>query len=110
MLRTVEQAAGRHHLGRVDRVLPDFDALNHSLLVDEERRPLGQFVTGRPNLFEADRHPVLLEYLPVLIAQERKVNVYLTCVSCVRCRTVIADSENHRVGGFQFGPISLIGF
>jgi len=77
--------------------LPQFDALNNPLFVDNERRALCQFIVGVANLLKAKRHSVLLEYLPILIAQKWKVNVNLACECCVRCGAIVADPENNGV-------------
>ncbi len=97
LLRPVQEAASRYRLCRVHRLLPQFDALDDALLVDKERRALRQFIAGVPDLLETKRNSVLLEYLPILIAQKWKVNINLSRECCVRGWAIVADSENNGV-------------
>jgi hypothetical protein len=106
----LEQTAGVECLRRVDRVLPHVDVRNHSLLVDDEGRPLCQLVARRPDLLHSKRHTVLPEHLRSRIAEQREMNVELLGIRGICCRTVTTDSEHHRIACFQLGPISLIGF
>jgi hypothetical protein len=106
----LEQAAGGDRLGGVDRILAYVDVLYDTLLVDDERRSLRQFVARGPDLLHAERHPKLFEHLSVRIAQQRKMNVDLLRVCGVRRWTVTAHPKDHRLACFQLGPISLIGF
>ena len=92
-----EQATGGDHFRRVDGVLPDVHVLNDALLVDNKRCPLSQLETATSYLFEANGHPILSQHFEVRISEEGKVNVELLRESCVCCRAVTANSENHRV-------------
>lgn len=84
--------------------------LNHTLLVDDERRALRKFVARAPDLFQTLRHSIQLEYLAIRVTEQREVNINLFRVCGVRRGTVTAHTKNDRVTGFQLGPISLIGF
>lgn len=97
LLGTVQEAASRYRLCRVHRLLSQFDVLDDALLVDKERRALCQFIAGVPNLLVANRNSVLLEYLPILIAQKWKVNINLAGECSVRSWAIVADSENYGV-------------
>jgi hypothetical protein len=105
-----KQTAGRYSFGRVDSVLTDLHALNDAPFVHHEGRPLRQVVAGAANLFLSKRDTVLLKHFPVLVAQQRKMNVKLSSEGSVGGGTVGANSQDDGVACFQLWPISLIGF
>ena len=97
----LQQTAGRVRAARVDGRLPDFDVLDHAVLVDDESGAVRESLLFVQN-------SVVFGDGPLEVAEKREVKVFLLRERRVGGRTVHADAENLRIVLLEFGDISLI--
>ena len=87
--------------GRIDRDVSFVDVLDDSLLIDHESSAISEAL-----FFVEDA--IVFHYSAFEITEDRESNSDLFCEFAVGGNTVNTHSKNLRVGGFEFGDISLI--
>jgi len=85
----------------IDRDVTFVDVLDDSFFIDHESRAIAEAL-----LFVEDA--IVFDDSAFEIAEYRESNSNLFCEFAVGGNTVNTHSENLRVGGFEFGDISLI--
>ena len=97
----LEHVAGLYNGGRIDRDVSFVNVPNDSFFVDQEGGAISKAL-----LLVKDA--IRLDDSAFEIAEYRESNSNLFCEFAVGGNTVNTHSENLRVGGFEFGDISLI--
>ena len=98
---TLEHVARVDNGGRIDRDVSFVDVLNDSVFIDHESSAISEAL-----FFIEDA--IVFDHSAFEITEYREGNSDLFCEFAVGGNTVNTHAEDLRVGGFEFGDISLI--